>query len=75
MMTIGVAARKLHEDRRAMRDFSRPLAKEYWEWWEARGPVHCSELRAIYSGGEEFVRMGQRAVLKLEELVEPARRA
>jgi hypothetical protein len=75
MMTIGVAARKLHKDRQAMRDFSRPLARKYWEWWESRGPVHCGELREIYAGSEEFVRMGQRAVLKLEQLVEPARRA
>ena len=75
MMTIGVAARKLHEDRQAMRAFSRPLAKEYWEWWEAHGPLHCSGLRELYAGDEEFVRMGQRAVTKLEELIAPARGA
>jgi len=73
MMTIGVAAGKLHEDRQAMRAFSRPLAKEYWEWWESRGPLHCSDLRELYSGGEDFLRMGQRTVTKLEELVAPAR--
>ncbi len=73
MMAIGVAAGKLHKDRQAMREFSRPLAKEYWEWWESRGPLHCSGLRELYSGDEQFVRMGQRAVTKLEELIAPAR--
>jgi hypothetical protein len=32
-------------------------------------------LRELYSGDEQFVRMGQRAVTKLEELIAPARRA
>jgi len=75
MMAIGVAAGKLHKDRDARRAFSRPLAKEYWEWWELRGPLHCNDLRELYSGGEEFMRMGQRAVMKLEELIAPARQA
>jgi len=75
MMTIGVAAGKLHKDRQAMREFSRPLAEAYWEWWESRGPLHCGDLRKLYAGNEEFLRMGQRAVTKLEELVAPARQA
>jgi hypothetical protein len=72
MMSIGIAARKLHEDRTAMREFSRPLAKEYWEWWESRGPLHCSDLREMYDGSDQFLRMGQRAMVKLEELIAPA---
>lgn len=73
MMSIGIAAGKLHKDRQAMRDFARPRSQEYWRWWVSRGPLHCSELRQQYQGSEEFLRMGQRAVAKLEELIEPAR--
>jgi hypothetical protein len=73
MMAIGIAARKLHEDRAAMREFSNPLRDEYWEWWQSRGPLHCRDLREMYDGSDEFLRFGQRAVAKLEELIAPAR--
>jgi hypothetical protein len=73
MMSIGIAARKLHEDRTAMREFANPLRDEYYEWWLSRGPLHCSELREMYDGSDQFLRMGQRAVVKLEELIAPAR--
>ncbi|MDJ0767002.1 MAG: C-GCAxxG-C-C family protein [Myxococcota bacterium] len=73
MMAIGVAARKLHEDRSAMSEWARPRRDEFWEWWNSRGPVHCDELREMYEGREEFVRMGQRTAAKLEELIAPAR--
>jgi hypothetical protein len=74
MMAIGVAAGKLHPtDRRAMREYYRPRSQAYWEWWTSRGTLHCSELRELYNGSEEFLRMGQRAVVKVEELVATAR--
>lgn len=73
MMAIGIAASKLHEDRTAMRQFARSRANEYWDWWESRGPFHCRDLRELYDGSDQFLRMGQRAVAKLEELIAPAR--
>jgi hypothetical protein len=73
MMAIGIAARKLHEDRDAMLAFVRPRRAEYWEWWESRGPLRCAELRQLYEGPEQFLRMSQRAVTKLEGLIAPAR--
>lgn len=73
MMAIGIAARKLHADRAAMREFAGPRRDEFWAWWESRGPFHCRELTELYSGGEEFLRFGQRAAAKLEELIAPAR--
>ena len=75
MMSIGIAAGKLHSDRGAMREWARPRSQAYWEWWVSRGPLHCSDLRQQYQGSEEFLRMGQRAVVKLEELIAPARSA
>jgi hypothetical protein len=72
MMAIGVAAGTLHEDRAALKEFARPRAQQYWEWWTSRGPLHCSELTRMYEGREEFIRMGQRSAAKLEQLFEPA---
>ncbi len=72
MMAIGIAARKLHSDRSAMREFANPRRDEFWEWWQTRGPLHCSDLREMYDGSDQFLRMGQRAVAKLEELIAPA---
>jgi len=73
MMAIGIAARKLYKDREEMHAFARQQASAFWEWWESRGPVHCRDLRKRYEGTEEFVRMGQRVVVKLEELIADAR--
>jgi hypothetical protein len=73
MMSIGIAARKLHNDRAAMREFATPRRDEFWDWWQSRGPLHCSELRELYNGSDQFLRMGQRAVAKVEELIAPAR--
>jgi hypothetical protein len=73
MLAIGVAAGKLHQDRTQLRRRARQMSNEYWDWWLSRGSVHCSELRRMYQGGEEFLRMAQRAVSKVEELIEAAR--
>jgi len=73
MMAIGIAARKLHEDRSEMRQFVRPLRDEFWDWWNSRGSIDCRDLRERYDGSEEFMRMGQRTVAKVEELIAPAR--
>ncbi len=53
MLGIGVAAGKLHQDRTERRRRARQMSNEYWKWWLSRGPVHCSELRRMYQGGEE----------------------
>jgi len=57
----------------AMKEFARPLKDEYWSWWTARGPLRCSELRTRYEGSVEFMRMTQRAVAKVEDLIRAAR--
>ena len=71
-MAVGVAAGTLHEDRTAMKDFARPRGQAFWNWWSSRGPIHCSELRTLYDGNEQFTRMAQRATAKVERLIEPA---
>jgi hypothetical protein len=73
LMAIGIAAGRLHEGRAAMKQFAHPLKDEYWNWLTARGPLHCSELRTRYEGSDEFMRMTQRALAKVEELIRAAR--
>lgn len=73
MMAIGIAARKLHDDRTAMREFAAPRRDEFWDWWHSRGPLHCEDLRELYAGPEQFLRMAQRTAVKVEELIAPAR--
>jgi len=73
LMAIGIAAGRLHQGRAEMKQFARPLRDEYWSWWTSRGPVHCSELRTRYEGDEECMRMTQRAVAKMEQLIAAAR--
>jgi hypothetical protein len=73
LMAVGIAAGRLHQERAAVKQYARPLKDEYWAWWTDRGPLRCSQLRTLYEGREQFVRMAQRATAKLEELIEPAR--
>jgi hypothetical protein len=73
LMALGIAGGKLHEDLAAVKQFARPLKDQYWEWWTARGSVHCAELRTRYDGSEQFLRMTQRATAKVEHLIQPAR--
>jgi hypothetical protein len=73
LMAMGIAAGKLYEGRAELKQFARGLKDEYWDWWTARGPVHCAELRQLYSGSEQFTRMTQRAAAEVEHLIERAR--
>ncbi len=73
LMAMGIAGGKLHGERAELKQFARGLKDEYWDWWTARGPMHCAELRQLYDGSEQFMRMMQRAAAKVEQLIEPAR--
>jgi hypothetical protein len=73
LMAMGIAAGKLYDSRAQLKQFARPLKDQYWDWWTARGPVHCAELRQLYGGTEQFIRMTQRAAAEVEQLIAPAR--
>jgi hypothetical protein len=69
LMAFGLAASARIPDRAERRRVGRALSNEYWDWWLTRGDIHCAILRPTYNGAEEFVRVGQRAALKAEELL------
>jgi C_GCAxxG_C_C family probable redox protein len=72
MMAIGFAAGMMESDLRALHSNARERGSEYWKWWQEWGPLHCSDLRQQYNGTEEFLRLGQRAAMKIESLIESA---
>ena len=73
MMAIGFAAGMMESDQRALHENARTRGNEYWTWWQGLGPHRCAVLREEYEGAEEFLRLGQRAAVKIESLIEPAR--
>ena len=72
MMAIGFAAGMMESDLTALHQNARERGNEYWSWWQELGPNHCAALREEYEGAEEFLRVGQRAAVKIEALIEPA---
>ena len=83
LMAIGFAAGEKYQDRRIVHQVGRLASNAYWEWWLSRGDQHCMGYGTDHEDSEEFVRMAQRAALKLEavmgvlmdggfEVVEPA---
>mgnify|MGYP006278427763 FL=1 len=83
LMAIGFAAGEKYQDRRIVHQAGRLASNAYWEWWLSRGDQHCMGYGTDHEDSEEFVRMAQRAALKLEavmgvlmdggfEVVEPA---
>jgi hypothetical protein len=73
MMALGISAGMRHQQRDELKTGAQKLSNKYWDWWTARAPLHCSELRLQYNGIEEYTRMCKRVSLKLEELLKPAR--
>jgi C_GCAxxG_C_C family probable redox protein len=70
MMAIGFASGMEHsEDLKILHRKAREKANAYWDWWQQWGPVHCRDLREQYEGSEEFLRLGQRAAMKIESLI------
>lgn len=70
LMAIGVAAGKKYADRSQLHTVGRKASNAYWEWWLTRGDLHCMGPLTTHETSEEFVRMGQRAAVKLEAVLE-----
>jgi hypothetical protein len=69
LMAIGFAAADRTPDRTAMHQAGRQASNAYWEWWLSRGDLHCMGPGTAHETGEEFVRMCQRAAVKLEDVI------
>ena len=69
MMAIGFASGMMGPDLKSLHRNARERANSYWDWWQQWGPVHCRDLGKQYKGDEEFLRLGQRAAVKIESLI------
>jgi hypothetical protein len=69
LMAIGIAAGAKYPDRRQLHTVGRRASNAYWDWWLTRGDLHCMGPLTTHEGPEEFLRMAQRAAVKLEEVM------
>lgn len=69
LMAIGILAGDKHEDRGRVHEVGRVASNAYWDWWLTRGDLHCMGPGTVHEGSEEFLRMCQRAALRLEKVM------
>ena len=69
LMAIGIAAGHTYSDRGQVHTLGRTASKAYWDWWTSRGDLNCMGPGTEHENPEEFIRMCQRAALKVEEIV------
>ncbi len=69
LMAIGISAGTRYTDRQQLHTVGRKASNAYWEWWLTRGDLHCMGPLTTHETPEEFVRMAQRAAVKLEEVM------
>jgi hypothetical protein len=69
LMAIGIAAGVRYSDRSQLHTAGRRAANDYWDWWLTRGDLHCMGPLTTHENAEEFVRMAQRAAVKLESVL------
>jgi hypothetical protein len=69
LMAIGIAAGRKYPDRQSVHTAGRAASNAYWDWWVTRGDLHCMGSGTTHDTSEEFLRMSQRAAVKLEEVI------
>jgi len=70
LMALGAAAGAKGGDRSVQRRRLRIASEDFWNWWTARAPLTCRELRPQYGNQDEFLRMAQRVATHLEGLID-----
>ena len=72
-MSFGLASTMFPGTKEEISKQIRDTTQQYWEWWLARSPRHCHEMRPMYSHDREnYKKMIQRVALKVEEFIKPA---
>jgi hypothetical protein len=69
LMAIGFASGEKYEERTEVHAVGRRASIAYWDWWLTRGDLHCMGPQTTHETPEEFLRMAQRAAVKLEEVL------
>jgi C_GCAxxG_C_C family probable redox protein len=66
LMAIGIAAGQKYADRNEVHRVGRAASNAYWDWWMTRGDLHCMGYGTAHETSDEFLRMCQRAAVRLE---------
>jgi hypothetical protein len=75
VMACGLVAGDLPVEKKEAKKQCRRMVKSYWQWWTSKAPLHCKEIRAGRTDFKVCRRLGKLASSKMEELLEPVRRA
>ncbi len=68
LMTLGFLAGEKYTDRQLVHQAGRRASNTYWEWWVSRGDQHCMGYGTDHEDSADFLRMAQRAAVKLDEV-------
>jgi hypothetical protein len=68
-MAIGIYAGDLKLERKAAKEICTLKSKEYWRWWTANAPLHCSDIREGRATNKVCQRLGRLSAAKVEGLI------
>lgn len=68
-MAIGIYSGDLKLERKAAKDICGRKSREFWQWWSATAPLHCSEITEGRTNNKVCMRLGKLAAAKVENLI------
>ena len=68
-MVIGIYSGDLKLERKAAKDICGRKSREFWKWWTATAPLHCSEIMEGRINNKACMRLGKLAAAKVESLI------
>ncbi len=71
IMAIGLGSGMMKMPRREAKEYCGDLVKQYWKWWTARSPLHCSEIRTEKTNSSVCRNLGLLSAAKIEDLIKP----
>jgi hypothetical protein len=70
-IAIGLASGMVNKSRREAKEYCGDLVRQYWKWWTARSPLHCSEIRTEKTNPSVCRNLGLLSAAKIEYLIKP----
>jgi hypothetical protein len=68
-MVIGIYSGDLNLERKAAKDICTRKSREFWQWWIATAPLHCSEIREGRTDSKVCQRLGKLAAAKIQDQI------
>lgn len=69
VMALGLHAEDLKVENNAAKMRCMQMVNEFWTWWSAMAPLHCSEIREGHKDFNVCNRIGRLATAKIESLL------